>query len=170
MKTVLDKEKMPIVIFPNLAKHAINLFSSPEHSKYSEGAIVITHRSSVIVVRPSVVRSHFLVYTLASTNINQSAPNLVKIYMIIRSRRSPIMGLIGLEHLKLFPFELKKKKKLYIYFVYTLGSTNINRSALNFVKIYMTLRSRVSSIMGVIEPEQLELFALELLCFTLFTL
>ena len=27
-------------------------------------------------------------YTLASTNVNQSAPNLVKMYVIIRSRMS----------------------------------------------------------------------------------
>ena len=31
------------------------------------------------------------VYTLASTNINQSAPNLVKMYVIIRSPMSLIM-------------------------------------------------------------------------------
>ena len=35
------------------------------------------------------------VYTLSSTNINQSAPNLVKMYMTIRSRMSSIMDLIG---------------------------------------------------------------------------
>ena len=32
------------------------------------------------------------VYTLASTNINQSAPNLVTMYMSIRSQMSSIMG------------------------------------------------------------------------------
>ena len=35
------------------------------------------------------------VYTLSSTNINQSAPNLVKMYVIIRSRMSTIMDLIS---------------------------------------------------------------------------
>ena len=39
---------------------------------------------------------HF-VYTLTSTNINQSAPNLVKKYMTIKSWMSLIMGLIGPE-------------------------------------------------------------------------
>ena len=34
-------------------------------------------------------------YTLSSTNSNQSAPNLVKMYVIIRSRMSLIMDLIG---------------------------------------------------------------------------
>ena len=37
------------------------------------------------------------VYNLSSTNINQSAPNLVKVYMIIRSRKTLIMEVIGPE-------------------------------------------------------------------------
>ena len=37
------------------------------------------------------------VYSLSSTNIDQSAPNLVKMYVIIRSQMSSIMDLIGLE-------------------------------------------------------------------------
>ena len=65
-------------------------------TKCSEGAIVITLRLAVwpsvwLSGRPSVVRSHFLVYTLASKNINQSAPNLVQMYMTIRSWMSSIM-------------------------------------------------------------------------------
>ena len=40
-----------------------------------------------------IVENDF-VYTLSSTNINQSAPNLVKLYVIIRSRMSSIMDLI----------------------------------------------------------------------------
>ena len=43
-------------------------------------------------VRPSV--HSFIVNTQASTNINQSAPNLVKTYMAIISRMSSIMNLI----------------------------------------------------------------------------
>ena len=38
---------------------------------------------------------NFLVNTLASTNIDQSAPNLVKMYMTIRSRMSSITEVIG---------------------------------------------------------------------------
>ena len=34
-------------------------------------------------------------------------------------------------------------------FVYTLVSTNIDQSAPNLVKMYMTIRSRISSIMDV---------------------
>ena len=37
------------------------------------------------------------VYTLSSTNINQSTPNVVKMYMTIRSQISFIMELIGPE-------------------------------------------------------------------------
>ena len=50
---------------------------------------------------------------------------------------------------------------LYLTFFYTLASTIINHLAPNLVKRYRAIRSRVSSIMGVIGPEQLELFALE---------
>ena len=44
---------------------------------------------------------------LASTNINQSAPNLVKIYMTLRSWMSSIMGLIGLKKCELFALHLE---------------------------------------------------------------
>ena len=47
------------------------------------------------------------VYTLASTNINQAAPNLDKMYMTIRSPMSLIMDLIGqkLSELSALEFE-----------------------------------------------------------------
>ena len=64
-------------------------------------------------------------------------------------------------------------RKIAIFdFVYSLASTVINQSAPILVKQYKAIRSRVSTIMGGIGPEQLELFALEfekLLYFTLFT-
>ena len=49
-----------------------------------------------------------LVYTLASTNIDQSVPYLDKMYtgMTIRSRMSSIMDLIGPELLELSALEL----------------------------------------------------------------
>ena len=43
-----------------------------------------------------IAESNF-VYTLASTNIYQSAPSLVKMYMTIRFQMSLIMDLIGPE-------------------------------------------------------------------------
>ena len=42
------------------------------------------------------ISEYDFVYSLLSTNINQSAPNLVKIYVIIRYRMSLIMDLIPL--------------------------------------------------------------------------
>ena len=41
-------------------------------------------------------------------------------------------------------------QKLIVDFVYTLSSANIDQSAPNLGKIYMTIRSRMSSIMGII--------------------
>ena len=64
------------------------------------------------------------VYTLASTNINQSAPNLVKMYVTIRSRISSIIDLIGLELCELFALEHAKIAESDS--VYTLASTNVD--------------------------------------------
>ena len=47
------------------------------------------------------------VYTLSSTNIDQSAPNLVKMCVIIKSQMSSIMDLIGPKLSKLFALELE---------------------------------------------------------------
>ena len=53
------------------------------------------------------------VYTLAYTNINLPAPNLVKMYVTIRSKMTLIMDLIGLEQsLSYFPLNLKKMLNL----------------------------------------------------------
>ena len=49
-----------------------------------------------------------IVYTLASTNKKQSAPNLVKEYIIIRFGMSLIMSLIGTERFELPTLELEK--------------------------------------------------------------
>ena len=84
---------------------------------------------------------------------------------------SSVMGLIGPKHLELSALELKEIA--IFHFVYTLVSTSINQSAPNLVKIYMTIRSRIISIMRLIGPERPELFALEfkkMLYLTLFTL
>ena len=47
-------------------------------------------------------------------------------------------------------------------FLLKLPSTNINQSAQNLVKMYMTIRSRMSSTMELIRPELSKLSALEL--------
>ena len=53
------------------------------------------------------IAEYDFVCTLSSTNINQSAPNLVKLYVIIRSCMSSIMDLIGpqLSELSVLEFE-----------------------------------------------------------------
>ena len=48
-----------------------------------------------------------IVYSLASTNIDQSTPNLVKMYMTIRSQMTLIMDLIGLELSELSALEFE---------------------------------------------------------------
>ena len=73
---------------------------------------------------------------------------------------SSFLGLIGPEHLD--SFVLEREKIATFDFVYTITSTNINQSALNLVKMYITITSRMSSIMGLIGLEQLDLFTLEL--------
>ena len=65
------------------------------------------------------------VYTLASPNINQSAPDLVKMYVTIRSRMSLILDLIGAELSELFGLEFVKIAESD--FVYTLESTNVDQ-------------------------------------------
>ena len=79
--------------------------------------------------------------------------------MPMRARMSSIMGQIKPEHLELFALEFGKIAESD--FVYTLTSTNIDQSAPNLVKMYMTIRSRMSLIMDLIEPELSELSALE---------
>ena len=80
--------------------------------------------------------------------------------MALRSCMSMIMGEIGPEQLELFPLQFEKIA--IFHFVYIVASTNINQLVPKLVKIYMTLRSCMSLIMGVIGPEQVELFVLEL--------
>ena len=65
---------------------------------------------------------HF-VYSLPSANIDQSAPNLGKIFMTNRIWMSWIMGPIGAKELELFAFELGKISAFD--FVYSLASKNI---------------------------------------------
>ena len=89
----------------------------------------------------------------------------------MRAQMSLIMGQIEPEHPELFALEFGKNAESN--FVYTLASTNIDQSALNLVNMYMTIRSRMSSIMDLIGPELSKLSALEfenLPYLTLFTL
>ena len=65
------------------------------------------------------------VYTLSSPNIAQTAPNLVKMYVAIRSRMSSIMNLFGVELFELFALEFAKIAESC--FVYTIASTNVDQ-------------------------------------------
>ena len=106
------------------------------------------------------------VYSLASTNIDQSVPNLATIHMPMRAQMSLIMGQIEPKHLELFALEFGKIAE--IDFAYTLASTNIDQSMPNVVKMYVTIRSGMSSIMALIGPELFELSALEIRKFAIF--
>ena len=97
---------------------------------------------------------------LASANIDQSVPNLATLYMPISSQMRSIMGQIEWEHPELFALEFEKLLNLTLFTL--LSSTNINQSAQNMVKIYVTVRSRMRLIMDLIGPELSELFAFEL--------
>ena len=73
---------------------------------------------------------------------------------------SSIMGQIEQEHPELFALEFGKSAEYD--FVYSLSPTNINKSAPNLVKVYITIRSQMSSIMELIGLELSELSAFEL--------
>ena len=71
-----------------------------------------------------------------------------------------IMGQIEAEIPELFALEFGNIAESD--FVYALVSININQSAPNLVKMYVTIRSQMSSIRDLIELELPELSALEL--------
>ena len=58
--------------------------------------IELEHPEFFVLEFGKIAESDF-VYTLASTNINQSVPNLVKMYVTITSWMRSIMNLIGPE-------------------------------------------------------------------------
>ena len=74
--------------------------------------------------------------------------------MHIKSRMSSILGQIESEHPVLFALEFGKIAESD--FVYTLASSNIDQSTPNLVKMYVTIRLRMSSIMDLIRPELFE--------------
>ena len=79
--------------------------------------------------------------------------------MPMRARMSLIMGQIEPEHPEFFALEFGKIAESD--FVYTVVSTDIDQSAPNLVKMYMTLRSQMNWIMDLIGPELSKLSALE---------
>ena len=79
------------------------------------------------------------------------------------------MYLIGPE---LYEYSAHEFEDLPYLTLFTLASANIDQSIPNFATIYMIIRSQTSSIMGQIEPEHQELFAIEFgkIAETMFTL
>ena len=61
------------------------------------------------------IAEYDFVYTLSSTNIDQSAPKLIRMYVIIRSQISLIMDLIGPELSELSALELENLSYLTLF-------------------------------------------------------
>ena len=74
---------------------------------------------------------------------------------------SLIMEQIKLEHPELFALEFGKIAESDCLHFSIYKYSNINQSAPNLVKMYVTIRSWISSIMDLIGAELFELFALE---------
>ena len=130
-----------------------------------------TQHPELFVLEFGKIAHYDFVYTLSSKNINQSAPNLVKLYVIIRSRMSVVMDLIGPELFELSALALENLTYLTWFTPSICKYLSINTKLGH--SIYMPIRSRMSSIMGQIEPEHPELSALKygkMLNMTLFTL
>ena len=122
---------------PSVHPHFSYIYKyEPISTKLGQYVTIKSRMSWIIdVIRPELSKLHALeiknmpfdlVYTVASININQSTPNLVTIYMTIRSQMSYIMDIIRPEHLELFALELGKIAEFD--FVYTLAYTNIKQS------------------------------------------
>ena len=106
--------------------------------------IELEHPELVALEFGKIAESDF-VYTLRSTNIDQSMPNLVKMYVTIRSRMSSIMDLIGPELFELSALELEN---LPYWTVYTVASANIDQSVPNLAEIYIPIKFQMSSLIG----------------------
>ena len=110
---------------------------------YGTNQIRSKHPQLFVLEFGKIAESDF-VYTLASTNINQSAPNLVKMYVTIRFRMKSIMDLIRPELSEFFALEFTKIAESG--FVYTIASTKVDQLVPNMVTIYMTKRFWMSLI------------------------
>ena len=73
--------------------------------------------------------------------------------MPIKSQMSLILGQSESEHPELFTLEFGKIAESD--FVYTPASTNIDQSAPNLVKMYVTIRLQMSLIMDLLDQNSL---------------
>ena len=102
----------------NWEKNKANLPAKSQTETLNTALFLFRPHSPSVSVRPSDVCPsvhNFLVNTLASTNINQSSPYLVKIYMTIRAWMSFIMELIGPELFQLSALELENLPYLTMF-------------------------------------------------------
>ena len=83
------------------------------------GQIKSEHPKLFAIEFGKIAESYFI-YALASTNIDQSTPNLVKMYMTITPRMSLIMDLIGPELYELSALELENLPYLTLFTLYHL--------------------------------------------------
>ena len=88
------------------------------------GQIELEHPEIYALEFGKVAETDF-VYSLASTNISQSTPNSIKMYVNVSSQMSLIMNVIGPELSELFALEFAKK--LLNLTVHTLASTNLDQ-------------------------------------------
>ena len=78
------------------------------------GQIEPEHQELVALEFGKIAEYDF-VYSLSSTNTDQSAPNLVKMYVIIRSKMSVIMDLIGPELIELSALDIENLPCLTLF-------------------------------------------------------
>ena len=124
-----------------------SIFSSPEHEVLRLS--YCDHSPSRR--RPSIVCSHFFVYTLASTNMNQLALNLVQMYMTIRSRMSLFMEVIGPQLSELSALELENLPYLTLF---TLQHLQILTNQYQILAIiYIPIKCWMSWIVSQIKSE-----------------
>ena len=83
------------------------------------GQIELEHPELFALEFGKIAESDF-VYTLASTNIDQSTPHLVKMYMTIRLQMSLITDLIGPELYELSVLEFENLPYLTLFTLYHL--------------------------------------------------
>ena len=94
---------------------------------------------------------YLTMFTLYHLQISTNQHQTWSQNMPMRAWMSLIMDQIKPEHPELFALEFGKIAESD--FVYTLASTNIDQSAPNLVKMYMTIRSWMSLSMDLIGPE-----------------
>ena len=77
-----------------------------------------TEQLELFAIEFGKIAAFDFVYSLASTNINQSAPNLVTMYISIRSQMSLIMGQVISDQSVLSTLEIEKLNFSSLFGIY----------------------------------------------------